>query len=79
MRTRDIKTKEYLLSLVEEGGGIQMTRELLHQLETEMFREIERLGGNPQMVALIRDLQTWDEREQKTSLTGCYNTNQTSN
>ncbi|XP_041970689.1 geranylgeranyl pyrophosphate synthase-like [Aricia agestis] len=62
MRTRDIKTKEYLLSLVEEGGGIQKTRELMHQLETEMFTEIERLGGNPMLMDLIRDLQTWDER-----------------
>ncbi|KAG6445824.1 hypothetical protein O3G_MSEX004100 [Manduca sexta] len=58
-RTRDVEVKRYCITLLEKLGSFRYTRGILHALDLEARSEVNRLGGNPQLEALLDDLLTW--------------------
>ncbi|XP_047116254.1 geranylgeranyl pyrophosphate synthase isoform X2 [Schistocerca piceifrons] len=58
-RTHDVEVKKYCITLLEKYGSFDYTRQTLEQLDIEARAEVERLGGNPLMEALLDALLTW--------------------
>ncbi|XP_058831615.1 terpene synthase [Topomyia yanbarensis] len=58
-RTQDVEVKRYCVSLLEKLGSFKYTEEVLEKLDLETRAEIERLGSNPIMLALLDDLLSW--------------------
>jgi geranylgeranyl diphosphate synthase type 3 len=58
-RTEDIDVKRYAQSLMREAGSLLYTRAKCNQLKTEIIEQIEGLGGNKPLLAVIEmlDLQ----------------------
>uniref|UniRef100_A0A8D8SW18 Geranylgeranyl pyrophosphate synthase n=2 Tax=Cacopsylla melanoneura TaxID=428564 RepID=A0A8D8SW18_9HEMI len=59
-RTRDIEVKKYCISLLDKFGSFEYTREILKGLDVSARTEVERLGGNPLLEAILDELLTWD-------------------
>ncbi|VVC98902.1 unnamed protein product [Leptidea sinapis] len=55
-RTTDINLKRYCVSTLEELGSMEYTRQRLRQLDRQIRNEIKRLGGNPELIAVMNDL-----------------------
>ncbi|KAJ8733491.1 hypothetical protein PYW08_001789 [Mythimna loreyi] len=58
-RTRDLEVKRYCITILEKIGSFAYTRNTLKSLDEEARREVARLGGNPQLEALLDDLLSW--------------------
>lgn len=59
-RTRDVEVKRYCITLLEKYGSFEYTRDTLIQLDRDARDEVERLGGNPHMEAILDELLSWD-------------------
>lgn len=55
-RTTDIDVKKYCVRLLEEAGSFEYTRNILHQLNEEIRKEVTNLGPNIYMDALLDEL-----------------------
>ncbi|XP_067876740.1 geranylgeranyl pyrophosphate synthase isoform X2 [Heterodontus francisci] len=55
-RTENVDVKKYCVNYLEKVGSLDYTRETLKQLESEAYKTIDKLGGNPQLTALIEQL-----------------------
>lgn len=62
-RTRDVEVKKYCISLLERLGSFKYTRDILYKLDADARSEVDRLGGNPHLEALLDDLLTWRREE----------------
>ncbi|XP_041774726.1 geranylgeranyl pyrophosphate synthase [Anopheles merus] len=60
-RTRDVEVKRYCITLLEKLGSFQYTRDVLESLDKEARKEVESLGPNPIMEALLNDLLSWKQ------------------
>ncbi|XP_067931968.1 geranylgeranyl pyrophosphate synthase-like [Watersipora subatra] len=55
-RTTDNDVKKYCVQRITQFGAREYTTNILLELETELYDQIEKLGGNPLLVALIDGL-----------------------
>ncbi len=55
-----MEVKKYAVSLLREAGAFQHTRGVLQELDSKLRSEVERLGGNEGLVALLDELKNWD-------------------
>ncbi|XP_019405382.1 PREDICTED: geranylgeranyl pyrophosphate synthase isoform X1 [Crocodylus porosus] len=55
-RTENVDVKTYCVQYLETVGSFEYTRKTLKELEAEAYRQIELLGGNPELVALVEHL-----------------------
>ncbi|XP_030091703.2 geranylgeranyl pyrophosphate synthase isoform X2 [Serinus canaria] len=55
-RTENIDIKKYCVHYLENVGSFEYTRNTLKELESEAYKQIESLGGNPELVALVQQL-----------------------
>lgn len=55
-RTEDMNVKRHAVQWMEECGSIAYTREVLVDLKVSILKEIQTLGGHPQLVELIEKL-----------------------
>ncbi|EEB16507.1 geranylgeranyl pyrophosphate synthase, putative [Pediculus humanus corporis] len=60
LRTKDVDVKKYCVSLLEKFGSFAYTRETLENLVIEAKKEIDRLGGNPHLDALLNEFCNWN-------------------
>ncbi|CAB3226549.1 unnamed protein product [Arctia plantaginis] len=58
-RTRDVEVKKYCITILEKLGSFAYTKETLQRLDEEARKEVDRLGGNPHLEALLDDLLSW--------------------
>lgn len=65
LRTRDVDVKKYCVSLMEKFGSFSYTRQTLDGLVVEAKKEIERLGGNPHLDAMLDELCNWKKSERE--------------
>ncbi|XP_043273504.1 geranylgeranyl pyrophosphate synthase [Venturia canescens] len=68
-RTTDVNVKKYCITLLEKFGSFAYTRSVLEELDKSAREEIERLGGNPKLTALLDELLSWSRNEPKNSPT----------
>jgi len=66
-RTRDVEVKKYCIQLLEKLGSFTYTREILDSLDKEARAEVEKLGPNPHMEALLDELLSWAGPKKSTS------------
>lgn len=65
-RTTDIDVKKYCVRLLEKAGSFEYTRNVLHQLNEEIRKEVADLGPNKYMDALLDELcKFWMENWKK--------------
>lgn len=63
-RTENMDIKRYCVDYLEKVGSFTYTRQTLRDLETESYRLIQELGGNPQLESLVKHLsQMYQEAE----------------
>ncbi|XP_051775332.1 geranylgeranyl pyrophosphate synthase isoform X1 [Erpetoichthys calabaricus] len=55
-RTENVDIKRYCVDYLEKIGSFAYTRQTLEKLEAEAYKQIEDLGGNPQLEALMQQL-----------------------
>ncbi|XP_073194236.1 geranylgeranyl pyrophosphate synthase isoform X2 [Lepidochelys kempii] len=55
-RTENVDIKKYCVHYLENVGSFEYTRQTLKKLESEAYKQIESLGGNPELVALVEHL-----------------------
>ncbi|XP_044865319.1 geranylgeranyl pyrophosphate synthase isoform X5 [Mauremys mutica] len=55
-RTENVDIKKYCVHYLENVGSFEYTRQTLQKLESEAYEQIESLGGNPELVALVEHL-----------------------
>ncbi|XP_076384890.1 geranylgeranyl pyrophosphate synthase quemao isoform X3 [Megalopta genalis] len=55
-RTKDIDVKRYCINLLEKFGSFAYTETVLEELDKKARNEIERLGGNPLLIALLDEI-----------------------
>ena len=58
-RTTDIEVKKYCVSLLEKTGSFKYTLDVLEELDSKVRSEIEKLGGNVHLIALMDELNNW--------------------
>ncbi|XP_067009248.2 terpene synthase-like [Anabrus simplex] len=58
-RTRDVEVKRYCITLLDKFGSFEYTRQTLEQLDKDARAEVEQLGGNPFMEAVMDELLNW--------------------
>lgn len=58
-RTKDVEVKRYCVSLLEKFGSFAYTRSVMGELDAKARAEVERLGGNPLLVAVLDELVNW--------------------
>lgn len=56
-RSKDENVKKYCVSVLEKLGSFDYTIKTLKALEERLLTQIEELGGNPHLVALIGELK----------------------
>ncbi|XP_078503065.1 geranylgeranyl pyrophosphate synthase-like isoform X2 [Lissotriton helveticus] len=55
-RTENVDLKKYCMDYFEKVGSFEYTKQTLQTLESEAYIQIEQLGGNPLLVALVGHL-----------------------
>ncbi|KAM6462401.1 geranylgeranyl pyrophosphate synthase isoform 1-T1 [Liasis olivaceus] len=55
-RTENVDIKKYCVHYLENVGSFEYTRKTLEELESEAYKQIELLGGNPELTALLEYL-----------------------
>ncbi|XP_023934635.2 terpene synthase-like [Bicyclus anynana] len=58
-RTHDVEMKKYCVSLLDRAGSLTYTHNMLVDLDRTARDEVARLGGNPDMEAVLDDLMSW--------------------
>ncbi|XP_060811254.1 terpene synthase [Bombus pascuorum] len=58
-RTKDNEVKRYCVSLLEKFGSFTYTRTVLEDMDKEVRKKIQCLGGNPLLVRLLDELMSW--------------------
>ncbi|XP_052740717.1 terpene synthase-like [Bicyclus anynana] len=58
-RTEDIELKKYCVALLEKSGSLAYVRSVLEDLNRSIRAEVARLGGNPQMEAVLDEMESW--------------------
>jgi len=58
-RTTDNEVKKYCVSLLEKTGSFKYTLDVLEELDSKVRSEIEKLGGNVHLIALMDELNNW--------------------
>ncbi|XP_005993392.1 geranylgeranyl pyrophosphate synthase isoform X1 [Latimeria chalumnae] len=53
-RTENVDVKKYCIDYLEKVGSFEYTKQTLRDLETVAYRQIEELGGNPHLAALVK-------------------------
>ncbi|KAI8797200.1 geranylgeranyl pyrophosphate synthase [Biomphalaria glabrata] len=56
-RTTDNDVKKYCVQYLEKVGSFDYTRKVLAELESELLQNIESLGGNPYLKAIVLELR----------------------
>ncbi|XP_041970978.1 geranylgeranyl pyrophosphate synthase-like [Aricia agestis] len=59
LRTEDRAMKKYCVSLLHKLGSMEYTRKVLEEMHREVENEIARLGGNPLLDEILKELLTW--------------------
>ncbi|XP_023934634.2 terpene synthase [Bicyclus anynana] len=60
-RTEDIELKKYCVALLEKSGSLAYVRSVLEDLNRTTRAEVARLGGNPQMEAVLDEMESWKD------------------
>ncbi|XP_034964306.1 geranylgeranyl pyrophosphate synthase [Zootoca vivipara] len=55
-RTENVDIKKYCVHYLEDVGSFEYTRKTLKELEAEAYKQIESLGENPELTALLEYL-----------------------
>jgi geranylgeranyl diphosphate synthase type 3 len=58
-RTNDLDIKKYAISLLQESGSLEYTRQYLVRKEEEARQEVARLGGN----VILEEILTYLSKE----------------
>jgi geranylgeranyl diphosphate synthase type 3 len=56
-KTREREVKEYALKIMESTNSFQYTRSFLRDIEVQARDEIEKLGGNDQLLQILEQLK----------------------
>jgi geranylgeranyl diphosphate synthase type 3 len=51
-----VELKKYCITLLEKFGSFSYTRDTLEQLDAALRAEVAKLGGNPQLEAILDEL-----------------------
>ena len=54
--TEDFELKKFAVTLIDKTGSFEYTRQVLIGLERDLLAEIEKLGGNPMLVVIVKKL-----------------------
>ncbi|XP_072939657.1 terpene synthase-like isoform X2 [Epargyreus clarus] len=63
-RTEDLHLKNQCISILEKAGSFRYTREILIELESKIYDEIECLGGNPMLTPIMHALGDWRDGDE---------------
>jgi hypothetical protein len=55
-RTEDIEIKRYAVDYMRNAGSVDYTRQVLRQLQQQLEEALAALGGNPDLLRIIRYL-----------------------
>jgi len=58
-RPSDIEVKKYAVKLLADCGAFARTYDVLAQLDTDLRREVDVLGGNHRLTELLDQLANW--------------------
>ncbi|XP_054718340.1 terpene synthase-like isoform X2 [Uloborus diversus] len=58
-RTTDVEIKKYALDLMEKLGSFEYSRNVLKELDSQAREEIQRLGHNAFLIAVLDELRLW--------------------
>ena len=58
-RTNDLEVKKYCVSLLEKFGSFKYTLQIMDELDQKVRQEIDKLGGNVHLIALMDELKNW--------------------
>jgi geranylgeranyl diphosphate synthase type 3 len=64
-RTNDITLKKHMISVLERTNSFAYTRDVLLLLEADLLAEIEKLGGNSKLGAIVAKLSQLYKEEKK--------------
>jgi geranylgeranyl diphosphate synthase type 3 len=64
-RTTDIEVKKYCVSLLEKYGSFKYTLQVLEDLDQKVRQEVDKLGGNVHLIALMDELKNWADNKPK--------------
>ncbi|OZJ05414.1 hypothetical protein BZG36_02003 [Bifiguratus adelaidae] len=56
-RTESVEVKKYAVQVMEGTGSFEYTRDYLARVDAKARAEVERLGGNPRLLAILQALQ----------------------
>ena len=62
-RSDDFNVKHHAVQWMHQCGSFAYTRDVLRELKTKLFAEIEHLGGHPGLVALVEKLDAKMDKE----------------
>lgn len=62
-RSDDFNVKHHAVQWMHQCGSFAYTREVLRDLKTKLFVEVEHLGGHPGLVALVEKLDAKMDKE----------------
>ncbi|XP_071878606.1 geranylgeranyl pyrophosphate synthase quemao isoform X1 [Bombus fervidus] len=62
-RTKDNEVKRYCVSLLEKFGSFAYTRTVLEDMDKEVRKKIQCLGGNPLLVRVLDELMSWKHHD----------------
>ncbi|KZC08587.1 Geranylgeranyl pyrophosphate synthase [Dufourea novaeangliae] len=66
-RTKDIEVKRYCVNLLEKFGSFAYTRAVFEELDKKARNEIQRLGGNPLLIAFLDEFLNWKHQDTQQS------------
>lgn len=55
-RTKDMELKRFAVDIMTEFGSFAYTKDRLYEMEREITKEIDRLGGNGHLMAMLDQL-----------------------
>eukprot|EP00697_Spironema_sp_BW2_P014913 gnl/Spiro4/5568_TR2829_c0_g1_i1.p1 gnl/Spiro4/5568_TR2829_c0_g1~~gnl/Spiro4/5568_TR2829_c0_g1_i1.p1 ORF type:complete len:349 (+),score=66.72 gnl/Spiro4/5568_TR2829_c0_g1_i1:49-1047(+) len=58
-RTRDVSLKKYAVELMRQVGSFVHTQNTLTELREQILRDIQELGGNPQLTRLVEEISAF--------------------
>lgn len=58
-RTTDVEVKKYCVSLLRKAGSFEYTKAVMVDLDAKVRTEIEKLGGNQRLLAVMDELKNW--------------------
>ena len=64
-RTENIDIKKYCVHYLENVGSFEYIRNILKELESKAYKQVDELGGNSELVALVKHLSKMLKEENK--------------